>query len=58
MSIAAGATDKKTEGEAVAVPLARRGIAEECASLISFLLSDEATYITGATYSIDGGWNC
>jgi NAD(P)-dependent dehydrogenase (short-subunit alcohol dehydrogenase family) len=28
---------------------------EEVASLITFLVSDEAAYITGATYTIDGG---
>jgi NAD(P)-dependent dehydrogenase (short-subunit alcohol dehydrogenase family) len=28
---------------------------EEVAGLISFLVSDEATYITGAAYTIDGG---
>lgn len=31
---------------------------EECGNLIAFLLSDEAKFITGATYSIDGGWAC
>jgi NAD(P)-dependent dehydrogenase (short-subunit alcohol dehydrogenase family) len=28
---------------------------QEVASLITFLVSDEAAYITGATYTIDGG---
>lgn len=36
-------------------PLGRVGQPEEVASLILFLLSDEAGWITGATYSIDGG---
>lgn len=58
MSIAASTTDTKTKGEAISVPLARQGVAGECASLIAFLLGDESTYITGATYSVDGGWNC
>lgn len=58
MSIAANVTDIKAKGEAVQVPLARQGVAGECASLIAFLLGSESTYITGATYSIDGGWNC
>lgn len=31
---------------------------EECGNLIAFLLSDESQFITGATYSIDGGWAC
>jgi NAD(P)-dependent dehydrogenase (short-subunit alcohol dehydrogenase family) len=28
---------------------------EEVAMLLTFLVSDEATFITGATYTIDGG---
>jgi len=36
-------------------PLGRVGRAEEVAELILFLASDRAAWITGATYSIDGG---
>ncbi|HEX8720000.1 MAG TPA: SDR family oxidoreductase [Pyrinomonadaceae bacterium] len=36
-------------------PLGRVGTAEEVAELILFLASDRAAWITGATYSIDGG---
>lgn len=36
-------------------PLGRVGAAEEVAELILFLASDRATWITGATHSIDGG---
>lgn len=36
-------------------PLARPGEASEVAALIYFLASDAAAWITGATYSIDGG---
>jgi len=36
-------------------PLGRVGQPEEVASLILFLLSNEAGWITGGTYSIDGG---
>ena len=36
-------------------PIGRVGSAEEVASLILYLMSDEAGWITGVTYSIDGG---
>jgi NAD(P)-dependent dehydrogenase (short-subunit alcohol dehydrogenase family) len=36
-------------------PLGRVGEAEEVAELISFLASERAAWITGVTYSIDGG---
>jgi NAD(P)-dependent dehydrogenase (short-subunit alcohol dehydrogenase family) len=36
-------------------PLGRVGSAEEIAELIFFLASDRAAWITGVTYSIDGG---
>lgn len=36
-------------------PLGRVGTSEEVAELIFFLASDKASWITGATYEIDGG---
>lgn len=38
--------------------LGRIGKPQEMANLTAFLLSDDASFITGAVYSIDGGWNC
>jgi glucose 1-dehydrogenase len=37
------------------IPLGRMGTSEEVAALTAFLASDEAAYITGSTYVIDGG---
>ncbi len=37
------------------IPLARMGKSEEVAALTAFLASEEAAYITGSTYVIDGG---
>jgi NAD(P)-dependent dehydrogenase (short-subunit alcohol dehydrogenase family) len=36
-------------------PLGRVGLASEVAELVCFLASEEASWITGGTYSIDGG---
>jgi len=38
------------------VPAGRRGTAEEIASAVRFLASDEAGYITGHSLVVDGGW--
>jgi glucose 1-dehydrogenase len=37
------------------IPLGRMGKPEEVAGLVAFLASDEAAYVTGSTYVIDGG---
>ena len=37
-------------------PLGRMGEAEEIASVIAFLASDEASYITGTPIPVSGGW--
>jgi NAD(P)-dependent dehydrogenase (short-subunit alcohol dehydrogenase family) len=40
---------------AATVPLKRPATVEEVASVILFLASDEASYVTGATFAVDGG---
>ena len=38
-----------------AQPIGRMGRADEVASLIAFLCSDEAAFVTGSAYDLDGG---
>ena len=40
------------------VPLGRLAEPEEIANLVSFLISDKNTYITGTSVVIDGGFTC
>jgi len=40
----------------VNIPLKRIGRPEEVSAMVVFLASEEASYITGATFYVDGGW--
>ncbi|MBV9863396.1 MAG: SDR family oxidoreductase [Alphaproteobacteria bacterium] len=40
----------------IAIPLHRQGTPRECAELVLFLASDEASFISGAEIAIDGGY--
>jgi hypothetical protein len=48
--------DSKMEKNIIAAtPMARRGTPEEVAKCLFILASDEASYVTGALYAVDGG---
>ncbi len=40
----------------VQIPLLRAGVPADIANMATFLASDAASYCTGATYFVDGGW--
>ena len=48
-------TEERKAGLAATVPLKRVGRPEEIAQTIVFLASDRASFITGASYLVDGG---
>jgi NAD(P)-dependent dehydrogenase (short-subunit alcohol dehydrogenase family) len=51
-----GPMSMKTEKLIIsATPMGRRGTPEEVANVYLFLASDEASYVTGSLYSVDGG---
>lgn len=37
------------------IPLGRMGTTEDVAGLVAFLVSEDAAYITGSTFVVDGG---
>jgi NAD(P)-dependent dehydrogenase (short-subunit alcohol dehydrogenase family) len=51
-----GAVDEEIEKALIAAtPLGRRGTVEEIANVYVFLASDEASFVTGALWLVDGG---
>jgi NAD(P)-dependent dehydrogenase (short-subunit alcohol dehydrogenase family) len=49
-------TAERSQGLAAATPLGRAGLPEEIAAVAAFLASDEASFITGVTIPVDGGF--
>ncbi|MFA6190234.1 MAG: SDR family NAD(P)-dependent oxidoreductase [Candidatus Staskawiczbacteria bacterium] len=47
---------KVKEAMLAMIPMKRDGQAEEIASAVVFLASDESSYMTGSTMVVDGGW--
>jgi NAD(P)-dependent dehydrogenase (short-subunit alcohol dehydrogenase family) len=48
-------SDAAHERARVTTPMERAGTADEVGALVAFLLSDDAAYITGGFYPVDGG---
>lgn len=46
----------QAQASAQRIPLGAAGTPEDVANLIAFLASDDAGYITGAEFVVDGGW--
>jgi NAD(P)-dependent dehydrogenase (short-subunit alcohol dehydrogenase family) len=53
---AAQMSEEELAGTLQRVPLKRIGQPEEVSALVIFLASEEASYVTGATFYVDGGW--
>ncbi|CAK7207048.1 hypothetical protein SEUCBS139899_009856 [Sporothrix eucalyptigena] len=46
------------EGRTYPSAIPRDGRPEELAAMLRWLLGPESTYVTGAVYTVDGGWHC
>jgi NAD(P)-dependent dehydrogenase (short-subunit alcohol dehydrogenase family) len=50
------ARDEQTAFLGKMVPLGRVGTPEDVANVILFLVSDEASFVLGSEFVVDGGW--
>ena len=48
-------TDQKKQRRLVHIPMGRFGQAKEIAQAVLYLASDESSFVTGATFTVDGG---
>ena len=56
MVSAAQMPKEQLDGMLSRLPIKRLGTPEEIAATVVFLASEEASYVTGATFFVDGGW--
>jgi len=49
-------TDEQRKAMLAPIPMKRQGNAEEIATAVLFLASDESSYMTGSEMVVDGGW--
>lgn len=52
----AGMSDEAMNAFLAGIPLKRMGKAEDIATMVVFLASEESNYVTGSTFVVDGGW--
>ena len=48
-------TDERKEGLSANIPLQRVGQPEEVAGVVSFLVSEDSSFVSGTSINVDGG---
>lgn len=54
--ILAGSTPEQLKAYGAIHPMKRLGQPDEVAALATWLVSDDASFVTGSSYTVDGGW--